>query len=117
MPAKPTEAAVRDRLDDVIDPCSEANGTNLSVIEMGLLDAIEIDGGHVHVDLHVTSPHCMMTPFFVDEISERVGELEPVSDVTVDFDAGMEWTPEMITEDGRRKRDRRRSERRRRPDP
>ena len=101
-----TEAAVRERLENVIDPCSEANGTDLDVIEMGLLRGIEIDGGDVTVDLRLTSPHCMMVPFFIERIGEEVAELGTVEAVEVTHDAGMEWTPDMITESGRRKRER-----------
>jgi metal-sulfur cluster biosynthetic enzyme len=103
---RPTEEAVRARLEKVIDPCSEANGTDLNVIEMGLLKSIQIADGSVTVDLRVTSPHCMMTPFFVEQIEEHVEPLSGVDEVEVEFDAGFEWTPEYITEAGQQKRDR-----------
>lgn len=101
----PSEDAVRACLEKVIDPCSEANGTDLNVIEMGLLKSVEIADGRVTVDLRVTSPHCMMTPFFVEQIEERVEPLSGVDDVEVEFDAGFEWTPEYITEAGQQKRE------------
>jgi len=104
-----TEAAVRERLDEIVDPCSEANGSDLSIVEMGLLDGIETDDGHVHVDLLVTSPHCMMAPVFVKEIDEKVGGLPGVDSTSVDTDAGMQWKPDMITEEGERKREQARS--------
>lgn len=104
--AELTEEAVRARLEHVIDPCSEANGTDLDVIEMGLLRGIEIDDGRVTVDLRLTSPHCMMVPFFIERIDEEASELPGVEAVDVTHDAGMEWTPEMITESGRAKRER-----------
>lgn len=104
--AAPTEAAVRERLANVVDPCSEANGTDLHILEMGLLRGIEIDGGCVTVDLRLTSPHCMMVPFFVERIGEEVGAHPTVETVDVTHDAGLSWTPEMITESGREKRER-----------
>lgn len=97
---------VRSRLRNVIDPCSEANGTNLDVIEMGLVRDVEVEGGRVTVDLRLTSPHCMMVPFFIERIDEEVGEDPAVESVSVTHDAGLEWTPEMITESGREKRER-----------
>lgn len=42
---------IRERLDEVVDPCSAANGTDLSVIEMELLDGIDIGDGHVTVSI------------------------------------------------------------------
>ena len=104
--AAPTEAAVRERLERGLDPCSEANGTDLHVLEMGLLGGIEIDDRRVTVDLRLTSPHCMMVPFFVERIGEEVGALPAVETVEVTHDAGLSWTPEMIAESGREKRER-----------
>lgn len=105
MTGSPTEAAVHERLDRIVDPCSAANGSDLSIVEMGLLDAITIDGGHVTVDLRVTSPHCMMLGVFIDSVDREVGSLAGVEHVDVNFDAGMEWSADMITEEGRRKRE------------
>lgn len=117
MSDSPTEADVRDRLDRIVDPCSEANGSNLSIVEMGLVDEIDIDGSHVTVDLRVTSPHCMMLPAFIDGADEEVGSLPSVESVRVNFDDGMEWSDDMITEEGQRKREQAHSDQSRRVAP
>ena len=106
MTNKVTSADIQDRLDNILDPCSEANGSNLSIVEMGLLDDIRIDGNHIEVDIRLTSPHCMMLPVFVDGVHNEVEPLEGVESVSVNFDAGLEWTDEMITPAGQRKRER-----------
>ena len=67
----PSKSAIRNKLDNVIDPCSEANGSNLSIVEMGLVDEIQLDGNEVTVDMLLTSPHCMMLPAFVDGVDEN----------------------------------------------
>lgn len=54
--AETTVDRMKDRLNEVIDPCSAGNGTNLSILEMGLLDTIDIDGNDVTVNIHLTSP-------------------------------------------------------------
>jgi len=58
------EDATRVALDEIVDPCSAANGTNFSIVDMGLLDAIEVNGDTVTVRMHLTSPECMMIPLF-----------------------------------------------------
>jgi len=70
------ERRIRERLDEVVDPCSAANGTDLSIIEMGLLDGIDVDEGHVTVSMRLTSPFCMQLPYFVEEVDERVGSID-----------------------------------------
>lgn len=101
-----SQSEIRDRLDNILDPCSEANGSNLSIVEMGLIDEIRIDDGHVEVDIRLTSPHCMMLPVFVDGVHDQVEPLAGVESVAVNFDEGLEWTDEMITPSGQSKRER-----------
>lgn len=94
----PTKDAVRRALDEVIDPCSAANGTNFSIVDMGLLEDIEIEGNNVTVAMHLTSPECMMIPHFMKEVDEKVGRLDGVESVDLETDYGFEWTPSMMSE-------------------
>lgn len=96
--------AVRAVLDTVIDPCSAANGTDLSVVEMGLLDDITVRDGHVSVELMVTSPMCTMVPYFIKEIRRDVGDLDGVESVEVSADNGLEWMPSMMSEEAEERR-------------
>lgn len=99
------------QLNEIIDPCSAANGTDLSIVEMGLVADIEVDSSHVTVSLRLTSPFCMQIPFFIDEVEQRVGELEGVSSVALETDQGMEWHQGMMTESARARREERKAAR------
>jgi metal-sulfur cluster biosynthetic enzyme len=101
---EPSPLAVRERLDDIVDPCSEARGTDISIVEMGLLKRIEIDEGAVHVELRITSPSCMMVGYFIEQAQRRVGTLEGVEEVTLSTDAGLSWTDDMMAESAKRRR-------------
>ena len=105
-----TEGTVRDRLNEIVDPCSAAKGTDLSVVELGLIESIEINDGDVTVRMRLTSPGCMMIPYFHREIDEQVGMLPGVTSVELETDSGFEWAPDMMTEEARRARERRRAE-------
>lgn len=98
------DADVRAVLDTVIDPCSAANGTDLSVLEMGLVDSVTVEDGHVDVELMVTSPMCTMVPYFIKEIRRDVGELDSVESVDVSADNGLEWMPSMMSEEAKKRR-------------
>lgn len=89
----------RNRLDEIVDPCSEARGTDISIVEMGLLKSIGVSDGHVHIDLRITSPSCMMVGYFIEQAEERIGSLEGVEEVTLSTDAGMNWREEMMAEE------------------
>lgn len=88
----------RNRLDEIVDPCSEARGTDISIVEMGLLKSVDVSDGHVHIDLRITSPSCMMVGYFIEQAEKRVGALDGVEEVTLTTDAGMDWREEMMAE-------------------
>lgn len=104
MGAKPSPLAVRDELDEIVDPCSEARGTDISIVEMGLLRKIEIEDGTVHIELRITSPSCMMVGYFIEQAQERVGTLPGVEDVTLETDAGFNWRDDMMAPEAKERR-------------
>jgi metal-sulfur cluster biosynthetic enzyme len=106
-----SEAAVMEALTDVTDPCSAANGTDLSVVSMGLIDEILIDDGHVTVEMLLSSPDCLMVGWFEDEIEAAVGQLDGVESVTYEPDQGFEWHSGMLSEEAQEQRRERMRER------
>jgi metal-sulfur cluster biosynthetic enzyme len=56
-----------------------------SIAELGLLDEVEVDGGHVTVRFHLTSPLCphRFAGHIGREIRRRVGRLPGVTSVEV----------------------------------
>lgn len=104
MGTEPSALAVRERLDKIIDPCSEARGTDISIVEMGLLKRIEVEDGSVHIELRITSPSCMMVGYFIEQANERVGSLPGVEEVTLSTDAGLSWRDEMMAEEANERR-------------
>lgn len=93
-----TAARVRDVLGDVVDPCSAATGSNLDIVEMGMVASVTVDDGHVDVSIRLTTPACLMAPYFIEEARSRVGSLPGVETVAVETDDGTEWTPERLSE-------------------
>lgn len=102
---------IEEQLDGIVDPCSAANGTDLSIIEMGLVEDIAVESSHVTVSLRLTSPFCTQIPYFVDEVEARVGDLDGVSSVTLETDQGMAWHQGMMTESARARREERKAAR------
>ena len=97
----PTEQGVRACLREIVDPCSVGTGLPLNILEMGLLRDIEITSGHVAVRLRLTTPMCMLVPYFLDQVQTRVGALPDVESVTCEADAGLDWDPAMMSEGAR----------------
>lgn len=96
--------AVREQLDETIDPCSEVRGTDISIVEMGLLKSIEVDEGVVHIELRITSPSYMMVGYFIEQAQKHVGTLPGVEEVTLATDVGLSWRDEMMSEGAKERR-------------
>lgn len=101
-----TRQRVRQSLREIVDPCSAATGSDLDIVEMGLLESIDVVGRTVDVRIRLTTPACHMVPYFVEEVERRVGSLPEVESVTVETDDGVEWGPEMMSEEAKQKRER-----------
>lgn len=99
-----TVERVRETLRDVVDPCSAATGSDLDIVEMGLLKSIETADRRVEVELRVTTPACHMVPYFLKEVRTRVGALSGVDTVDVTVDDGTEWTADMMSEAAKQRR-------------
>ncbi|MCH8848276.1 MAG: metal-sulfur cluster assembly factor [Chloroflexi bacterium] len=98
MPADVTVEEVELALKDVFDPEIPVN-----IVDLGLIYGIEIDdGGHVHVDMTLTAAGCGMGPFIAQQAEWAVAEVDGVKDVDVEITFEPAWSPEKITEDGRK---------------
>lgn len=92
------ESRVRTRLRRVLDPCSCATDDPINIVDMGIVDAVAVEGSTARVTL-ITEPLCLYTMQMSDEIRRRVGALDGVDEVVVDRRTDDFWTPDMMDED------------------
>ena len=83
--------AVRRALRRVKDP-----EVGLNIIELGLVYAVEVNGGDVTVQMTLTSPGCPAGGQILGESDAAVRELEGVSNVDIELVWEPFWTPERI---------------------
>jgi len=93
MPSVPDEAAVRDALSTVEDP--EAG---MSIVDLGLVYAVEVAEGRVRVDMTMTTPACPVADMMVDQARAAIAAVVP-PDTVVDVQLVWEpiWNPSMMT--------------------
>ena len=97
--------AVLGRLNAIKDPCSVAAGVSIGLEDMGVINSVAISpDGDVQINLRLTSPACHMVAYMTEEAIARVGALPGVSRVEVVPDAGLDWSPTMITPDAQQRR-------------
>jgi metal-sulfur cluster biosynthetic enzyme len=88
---------VIEALKDVYDPEIPVN-----IVDLGLVYTVEIADGDVHVEMTLTAPGCGMGDYIAQQAEWRIAEIDDVEDVQVDMVFDPPWTPDMITEDGKR---------------
>jgi metal-sulfur cluster biosynthetic enzyme len=92
---------VIDALRDVHDPCCADRG--ISVVDMGLVEDVRVDGAHVQVDIVLTTGWCPFVASMSDMIPARLRDLDGVESVEVEVVWDPVWTPERLSPDARDK--------------
>lgn len=88
------DAAIRDELRQIYDPCSVAAGRPQSVLDMGLvLDWTLSDSGELEVRFCVTFPGCTLAPHFLEAARERLAAISGVAAVRTWVDTSHVWQP------------------------
>jgi radical SAM protein len=86
-----TPEQVTDALRAVLDP-----ELSLSVVELGLIYGIAIDGGTVRITMTLTAPGCPLHEVLTDWVRRAVRELPGVEQVEVRLTFDPPWTPARI---------------------
>jgi metal-sulfur cluster biosynthetic enzyme len=94
-------AAIMDQLRAVYDPCCQEKG--ISVVDMGLVRSVALDGDRARVELLLTTGWCPFAANLIGMISERVEALPQVSAASVEIVWDEAWTTERLSDDARRK--------------
>ena len=92
-----TEKTVIEVLKDVYDPEIPVN-----VVDLGLIYAIQVNEGDVYVQMTLTAPGCGMGPYIAQQAEWAISELEGVEDVNVEMVFDPPWSPDLITDDGKK---------------
>ena len=90
------EARLWSALQDVEDP-----EIPISVVNMGLIVAIEFSDGIVDIKLTFTAMGCPAMDFIQDDIRERLLQEPDVDEVRIEIVWDPVWTRKMIREDAR----------------
>jgi metal-sulfur cluster biosynthetic enzyme len=94
-PASEASEVILDALRTVYDPCCKEK--EISVVDMGLIESIHLDGEAAKVELVLTSGWC---PFAVDllgMIQDKVESLPGVEGVEVEIVWDKAWSPERLS--------------------
>jgi len=97
----PSEAEVFGALRQCFDPCCREKG--ISVVDMGLIEAVAVSGRDVRIDMVLTSGWCPFAMHLLTDMEQQVAALEGVANVAVNIVWGPAWTPDRLSAEARRK--------------
>lgn len=95
------QTAIMDALRSVHDPCCQEKG--ISVVDMGLVRSVAVDGGEARVELLLTTGWCPFAANLIGMISERVNSLPGVAGSSVEIVWDEPWTTDRLSDDAKRK--------------
>ncbi len=97
----PDHAALMQALGEVYDPCCADRG--ISVVDMGVVEDVRVDGRHVDVDLVLTSGWCPFVSSMTTVIPDRLRQVDGVDTVEVRVVWDPVWTMERLSASAREK--------------
>jgi metal-sulfur cluster biosynthetic enzyme len=99
MPELPT--TIVEALRTVYDPCCQERG--ISVVDMGLVRSVAVDGDRARVELVLTTGWCPFTAHLLTAVRQRIEALPEVENAAVEVVWDEPWTTERLADDARRK--------------
>jgi metal-sulfur cluster biosynthetic enzyme len=93
--------AVIDALREVYDPCCADRG--ISIVDMGVVEDVRLDGSHVDVDLVLTTGWCPFVASMSSAIPDRLKRLDGVESVDVKVVWDPVWTMDRLSDSAREK--------------
>jgi metal-sulfur cluster biosynthetic enzyme len=95
----PDRETLMDALRDVYDPCCADRG--ISIVDMGVVEDVRVAGGHVDVDLVLTTGWCPFVATMSSAIPDRLREIDGVQSVDVQVVWDPVWTPDRLAPSAR----------------
>ena len=98
MPEAPVnQEEVIEALKNVYDPEIPIN-----VVDLGLIYDVQVNEGNIFIQMTLTAPGCGMGPMIAQQAEWAISEVDGVEDVQVEMTFDPPWSPELISEDGKK---------------
>lgn len=85
-------------LGEIGDPCMCLAGKDLSIIDMGLINEVELDGSKVRVSMTLTDPNCFFEYKISNAVIEGLTKLDGVDEVEVAMESFPIWHSDRLSE-------------------
>ena len=94
--------AVEKALDSVMDPCMAAGGRAVSIVDLGLITRMQVEGDTVSVGITFTEVGCPFTHRVIDVMERNLRALDRFTEIHITPEWRPGWTPERMNERARK---------------
>ncbi len=75
----------------------------INIVELGLVYDMKLDDDVVRIKMTLTAPGCPMSSFIIDDVRQKVMDVNGVKDVFVDVGWDPPWNPSMMSQEAKTK--------------
>jgi metal-sulfur cluster biosynthetic enzyme len=73
----------------------------VSIVDLGLIYGVDVEDGHVTVDMTLTYTGCPARELLLDDVERAVEAVDGVDGATVELVWSPDWTVDLVTEQGK----------------
>ena len=92
----------REQVVEKLRECYDPEIPHVNIVDLGLVYDVRLDGKRVEVDMTLTARGCPMSQPMAREARMKIRELDGVEDATVNIVWDPPWTPDRLTEAGKK---------------
>ena len=74
----------------------------LNIVDLGMVEQVDQRGGHLRVQMVLTSPGCPLSGSIAEAVEATLRTLPAVETVLVEFLSDVKWGPNRLTPEARR---------------
>ncbi len=82
--------------------CFDPEIPSVSIVDLGLIYDVRVNGSKVEIDMTLTAPGCPMSQPMAMDAKAKIEELDGVEEAVVNIVWEPRWTPDRITAEGKK---------------
>ncbi|MGX9136037.1 1,2-phenylacetyl-CoA epoxidase subunit PaaD [Rummeliibacillus sp. JY-2-4R] len=94
--------SIMDQVYDVLDLVKDPEIDTVSVIDLGMVEKVEVNEKHVHIQMLPTFSGCPALNIIQDRVVQAIKSIDEVESIEVEFIQNPPWTSERVTEKGKK---------------
>lgn len=92
----------KEQVIEKLKECYDPEIPHVSIVDLGLIYDVRVDGSRVEVDMTLTARGCPMSQAIALNAKTKIEELDGVDEATVNVVWDPPWTPDRISETGKK---------------